>query len=185
MNLAMPFVIINFALADLVGVGSSVPIAVSSGARPESARRTTSSPAACVMHHSALPSHGLRRALLYALAPCAYERLMGAEGEFAEPRSAVSARLCPHAHRSRRIIFAVDNYLRICGYIRGSMVAEHNHVGAERRICILLPGRVQLRHMGRGPGHLLRECSCARLVAFVTVLQGHDRCCVSAGRDSA
>ena len=31
MNLAMPFVIINFALADLVGVGSSVPISVSLG----------------------------------------------------------------------------------------------------------------------------------------------------------
>ena len=30
-NLAMPFVIINFALADLIGVGSSVPISVSLG----------------------------------------------------------------------------------------------------------------------------------------------------------
>lgn len=31
LNLAMPFVIINFALADLIGVGSSVPIAVDLG----------------------------------------------------------------------------------------------------------------------------------------------------------
>ena len=30
-NLAMPFVIINFSLADLIGVGSSVPIAISLG----------------------------------------------------------------------------------------------------------------------------------------------------------
>ena len=30
-NLAMPFVIINFALADLIGVGSSVPISVRLG----------------------------------------------------------------------------------------------------------------------------------------------------------
>ena len=30
-NLAMPFVIINFSLADLIGVGSAVPIAVSLG----------------------------------------------------------------------------------------------------------------------------------------------------------
>ena len=28
LNLAMPFVIINFALADLIGVGSSVPISI-------------------------------------------------------------------------------------------------------------------------------------------------------------
>ena len=31
LNLAMPFVIINFALADLIGVGSSVPISVNLG----------------------------------------------------------------------------------------------------------------------------------------------------------
>ena len=31
LNLAMPFVIINFSLADLVGVGSSVPISVALG----------------------------------------------------------------------------------------------------------------------------------------------------------
>ena len=31
LNLAMPFVIINFALSDLVGVGSSVPISVALG----------------------------------------------------------------------------------------------------------------------------------------------------------
>ena len=30
-NLAMPFIIINFALADLVGVGSAVPISVCLG----------------------------------------------------------------------------------------------------------------------------------------------------------
>ena len=31
LNLAMPFVIINFALADLIGVGSSVPISIHLG----------------------------------------------------------------------------------------------------------------------------------------------------------
>ena len=35
LNLAMPFVIINFALADLIGVGSSVPISVSLGRKKE------------------------------------------------------------------------------------------------------------------------------------------------------
>ena len=36
-NLAMPFVIINFALADLIGVGSSVPISVRLGQGEERA----------------------------------------------------------------------------------------------------------------------------------------------------
>ena len=34
-NLAMPFVIINNALADLIGVGSSVPISISLGKKQE------------------------------------------------------------------------------------------------------------------------------------------------------
>ena len=35
MNLAMPLVMINFALADLVGVGSSVPISIALGKKDE------------------------------------------------------------------------------------------------------------------------------------------------------
>ncbi len=31
LNLAMPFVIINFSLADLIGVGSAVPISICLG----------------------------------------------------------------------------------------------------------------------------------------------------------
>ena len=34
-NLAMPFVVINFALSDLIGVGSSVPISISLGKKQE------------------------------------------------------------------------------------------------------------------------------------------------------
>ena len=42
-NLAMPFVIINFALADLIGVGSSVPISVRLGQWDEPAPACLSS----------------------------------------------------------------------------------------------------------------------------------------------
>ena len=34
-NLAMPFVILVFAVGDLIGVGSSVPIAIALGAKEE------------------------------------------------------------------------------------------------------------------------------------------------------
>ena len=44
LNLAMPFVIVNFALADLIGVGSSVPISIHLGAKNEK-RPTTFLPA--------------------------------------------------------------------------------------------------------------------------------------------
>lgn len=35
LNLAMPFVIINFSLADLIGVGSSIPISISLGKKQD------------------------------------------------------------------------------------------------------------------------------------------------------
>ena len=35
LNLAMPFVIINFSLADLIGVGSAVPISICLGRKDE------------------------------------------------------------------------------------------------------------------------------------------------------
>ena len=68
-NLAMPFVIINFSLADLIGVGSSVPIAISLGEKKKE-----------------------RAVRIYAV-----------------------------CSPGTTIVFALDNYLRICGYIRGSM----------------------------------------------------------------
>ena len=42
-NLAMPFVIINFSLADLIGVGSAVPISVCLGQKKKK-KPVTSSP---------------------------------------------------------------------------------------------------------------------------------------------
>lgn len=35
LNLAFPFVVINFSLADLIGVGSSVPISIQLGQKKE------------------------------------------------------------------------------------------------------------------------------------------------------
>lgn len=72
LNLAFPFVVINFALADLIGVGSAVPIAISLG-RGEEREANNIFTGACLM-------------------------IVGTG-----------------------IVFATDNYLRICGKIRTSM----------------------------------------------------------------
>ena len=94
-NLAMPFVIINFSLADLIGVGSSVPIAISLGEKKKE-RADNIFTCACLL---ILLTGILIGAAMYLAAPLLI-RLMGAEGTFAGQ--------------------AVQ-YLRICGYIRGSM----------------------------------------------------------------
>ena len=48
LNLAMPFVIINFALADLIGVGSSVPISIDLGRKEDKTTNNTFT-CACIL----------------------------------------------------------------------------------------------------------------------------------------
>ena len=106
---------INFALADLIGVGSAVPISISLGRGDEEQANNIFS-CACAMIVAAGAVIG---AALYFAAPL-IARLMGAEGELA--RLAVEyLRVYAICSPLTTIIFAVDNYLRVCGYVRGSM----------------------------------------------------------------
>ena len=77
-NLAMPFVIINFSLADLIGVGAAVPIAIALGKKKEKEAHNIFT-CACMM--IVLAGIGVG-GILFAAAPSLI-RLMGAEGEFA------------------------------------------------------------------------------------------------------
>ena len=114
-NLAMPFVIINFSLADLIGVGASVPISISHGKKNEREAHNIFT-CACIMIFLAGIAIG---ALLYAAAPMLI-KLMGADGDFA--RLAVQyIRVYAICSPLTTIVFAMDNFLRICGFIRGSM----------------------------------------------------------------
>ena len=116
LNLAMPFVIINFALADLIGVGAAVPISVrlGKGEREEAGNIFT---CACLL---IVGTGVLIGGALYAAAP-GLIRLMGARGEFAA-LAVDYLRVYAICSPITTIVFAMDNFLRICGYIRGSMV---------------------------------------------------------------
>ena len=116
LNLAMPFVIINFSLADLIGVGSAVPISVCLG-KKQGMQANNIFTCACLMIVAAGAVIG---GVLYAAAP-ALIRLMGAEGEFAV-LAVQYLRVYALCSPVTTIVFAADNYLRICGYIRGSMM---------------------------------------------------------------
>ncbi len=114
-NLAMPFVIINFALADLIGVGSAVPISVRLGQGDEKAANNIFT-CACLM---IVGTGALIGAVLFLSAPVLFQ-LLGAEEELtnlAVQYLRVYALFSPVS----TIMFAVDNYLRICGKIRMSM----------------------------------------------------------------
>ena len=114
-NLAMPFVIINFSLADLIGVGAAVPIAIYLG-RKETGEACNIFTCACLM---IVGTGFIIGGALFAAAPGLME-LMGADGEFA---ALATQYLQVYAVCSpvTTIVFAADNFLRICGFIRGSM----------------------------------------------------------------
>lgn len=114
-NLAMPFAIINFSLADLIGVGASVPISIALG-RGERKEANNIFTCACLLIHALGVLIG---AALFAAAP-ALIRLMGADGDFAAMAVQylrVYALLSPLT----TCMFAMDNFLRISGFIRGSL----------------------------------------------------------------
>ena len=114
-NLAMPFVIINFALADLIGVGSSVPISVRLGQKEEKAANNIFT-CACLL---IVGTGFLIGALLFLAAPLLFQ-LLGADGELAS-LAVQYLRVYALFSPLTTIMFASDNYLRICGQIRMSM----------------------------------------------------------------
>ena len=114
-NLAMPFVIINFSLADLIGVGSAVPIAIALGKKKEKEAHNIFTCACLLIVLAGVAVGGV----LFAAAPLLI-RLMGAEGEFAS-LAVQYMRVYALCSPLTTIVFAMDNFLRISGMIRGSM----------------------------------------------------------------
>lgn len=118
LNLVMPLVILNFSIADLIGVGSAVPIAIKLGEKDEQAASNIFS-SACLM----IIGLGILLGTILFLFADNFVRVMGADEELttmASPYLRVYAVCSPFT----TIIFALDNYLRICGKVRYSMVVN-------------------------------------------------------------
>lgn len=114
-NLAMPFVIINFSLADLIGMGSSVPISISLGKKQDKTANNIFT-CSCLM---IVGTGAVIGGILFAFAPSLI-RLMGAQGDFAD-FAVEYLRVYAISSPFTTIVFAMDNYLRICGKVRMSM----------------------------------------------------------------
>ncbi len=115
LNLAFPFIIINFAVADLIGVGSSVPIAISLGQKDDRQANNVFTCSLIMIFVGGLVSG----AFMYLAAPLLIG-MMGAAGDFktlAVDFMRVYALFSPLT----TMTFALDNYLRICGKVRLSM----------------------------------------------------------------
>ena len=164
LNLAMPFVIINFALADLIGVGSSVPISIALGRKREDHANNIFS-SACLL---ILAAGVLTGAVLYAAAPSLIA-LMGAEGDFAA-QAVQYLRVYALCSPVTTIVFALDNYLRICGKVRYSMflniLMSVASVVAEFLLLYVFRWGIQGAALGTCLGMMV--CALLGLVPFLT-----------------
>ncbi len=114
--LAMPFVMINFSLADLIGVGSSVPISIALG-RGDKKRADNFFTCSVILIFLASLVMGL---LMFFGAPY-FMQLMGSSGE-AAGLATQYVRVYACFSPITTVVFAMDNYLRISGFVKGSML---------------------------------------------------------------
>ena len=114
-NIAMPLVMINFSLADLIGVGASVPISIALGKKEY---KTANNVFSCSVIMIFVTSVVMGAIMFFAANPLC--RMMGASDELLNTsvRYLRTVALCSPLST---IFFTMDNYLRISGYVKTSM----------------------------------------------------------------
>ena len=115
-NIGVPIVMINNALADLIGVGSSAPISVALG-RGDEKRACNIFTCSIILIVSLAAITGI---IIFFSAPW-FVSIMGAKGELAI-LSVNYVRIYAVLGPFTTVVFAVDNYLRISGFVKGSML---------------------------------------------------------------
>lgn len=114
-NIAMPLVMINFSLADLIGVGASVPISIALGKKDH---KTANNVFSCSVLMIFLTALMMGSVMFFAAEPLC--RMMGADDLLLDT-SVRYLRACALCSPLSSIFFAMDNYLRISGYVKTSM----------------------------------------------------------------
>ncbi len=117
-NIAMPLVFINFSLADLIGVGASAPISIALG---KGDHKTANNIFSCSVIMIFCVSVLMGGIMFFAAEPLS--RLMGADDVLLDTavRYLRTAALCSPL---TAIFFAMDNYLRISGFVKMSMAVN-------------------------------------------------------------
>ena len=115
-NIAMPLVFINFSLTDLIGVGASAPISIALGRNDH---KTANNVFTCSVIMMFIVTVLMGCVMFFAAVPLS--RLMGADDVLLET-SVRYLRTCALCSPLASLFFAVDNYLRISGFVKTSMV---------------------------------------------------------------
>ncbi len=115
-NIAMPLVFINFSLADLIGVGASAPISIALGKKDQKTANNVFTSSVLLIFTASIVMGCI---MFFAAEPLS--RMMGADDLLLDTavRYLRTVALCSPLST---IFFAMDNYLRISGYVKTSMV---------------------------------------------------------------
>ncbi len=164
-NIAFPLVMINFSLSDLIGVGSSAPISVALGKHEDE-------------HANNIFSCAMLMILVVAVVmgvfmfTCAESlvRLMGADENVVETATKY-IRIYALTSPITTVFFAMDNYLRICGYVKTSMLinvaSNLATIGLVAFFLVVLESDVS----GSAAACCISMCMCSA-VALVPFLRG-------------
>lgn len=165
MNLAMPLVMINFALADMMGVGSSVPISIALGRKDEETANNYFSCAVLLIVLAGL----LTGSVMFAFAPQII-RAMGAEEQVVE-LAVTYLRICAVLGPLANLVFAMDNFLRISGFVRGSMLLNLGMSVLQIGMVTLLVAVLKLGLVGSAFAVNTGFCICA-IIALIPFIRG-------------
>jgi putative MATE family efflux protein len=164
-NIAMPLVMINFSLADLVGVGASVPISIALGKKEHGEANNVFS---CSVLMIFIASLVMGTVMFTAARPLCH--MMGADGTLLETsvRYLRTVALCSPLST---IFFAMDNYLRISGYVKTSMVINIGSNLATIGLLTLFLLVFKMDVVGSALATSISMCMCS-FVAIVPFLRG-------------
>jgi len=169
-NIAMPLVIINFSLADLIGVGASVPISIALGQKDN---KTANNVFSCSVIMIFLSSVIMGSIMFFAAGPLCL--MMGADDALldASVRYLRTFALCGPLCT---IFFAMDNYLRISGYVKTSMAiyVGSNFVTVALLVLFLVVLKMDVAGSALATSLSMCLCSVVAMIPFIkrkTLLQ--------------
>lgn len=164
-NIAMPLVFINFSLSDLIGVGASVPISIALGKGDHDTANNVFSSSVLMIFLTSLLMGGV---MFFAAEPLCM--MMGASDALLET-SVRYLRTCALCSPLSSIFFAMDNYLRISGFVKTSMVINIcSNLGTLGFLTLFLIG-FNMDVVGSALATSISMCICA-LVALVPFIRG-------------
>ena len=164
-NIAFPLVMINFSLSDLVGVGASVPISIALGKEDyKTANNVFSSSVLLIFATSVL----MGCVMFFAAEPLSC--MMGANDDLLDT-SVRYLRTFALTSPLTTIFFAMDNYLRISGYVKTSMLINVCSNFATIGLLTFFLLVLEMDVVGSALATSIAMC-CSSLVAMIPFLRG-------------